>query len=192
MYRDGDRHTWRGFLGLIDDEIKAICRSRAVLLRVRAPFRLWIVGENKREHMHVHTRKYTVRSSSMSISFANSFFFSHIETLYTYQENLCTPFLLLFLMIFCRIFFRTRNQKIVARKIIVLFVGDIAAKFNVAESNVLLHNLTASILFEREYDYCSFQIFYIILLHPHIYKYSRTFDSWYLVRNQAVRTGRIL
>lgn len=79
MYRDGDRHTWRGFLGLIDDEIKAICRSRAVLLRVRAPFRLWIVGENKREHMHVHTRKYTVRSSSMSISFANSFFFSHIE-----------------------------------------------------------------------------------------------------------------
>lgn len=105
MYRDGDRHTWRGFLGLIDDEIKAICRSRAVLLRVRAPFRLWIVGENKREHMHVHTRKYTVRSSSMSISFANSFFFSHIETLYTYQENLCTPFLLLFLMIFCRIFF---------------------------------------------------------------------------------------
>lgn len=60
MYRDGDRHTWRGFLGLIDDEIKAICRSRAVLLRVRAPFRLWIVGENKREHMHVHTRKYTV------------------------------------------------------------------------------------------------------------------------------------
>lgn len=151
--------------------------------------------DSGREQARTHARTYTqIQCVLLRCRYRSPIHFSfHISNiLYTYQENLCTPFLLLFLMIFCRIFFRTRNQKIVARKIIVLFVGDIAAKFNVAESNVLLHNLTASILFEREYDYCSFQIFYIILLHSHIYKYSRTFDSWYLVRNQAARTGRIL
>lgn len=86
---------------------------------------------------------------------------------------MCTPFLLLFLIIlaandsFAEYFLYSR--KIVAqfaRKIIVFFVGDIAAKFNVAESNMLLYDLTASILFEC--DYLFFSIFYIILLYLYI------------------------
>lgn len=56
VYRDGDRHTWCGFLGLIDDEIKAICRSRAVLLGVCAPSRLRIVEKRARMYAHAHTR----------------------------------------------------------------------------------------------------------------------------------------
>lgn len=120
-----------------------------------------------------NTCTYTVLlRSPMPIS--RQFIFLHIrETLYTYRENLCTPFLLLFLIIlaandsFAEYFLYSR--KIVAqfaRKIIVFFVGDIAAKFNIAESNMLLYDLTVSILFEC--DYLFFSIFYIILLYLYI------------------------